>query len=342
MIVLIGNSPSSGSTLLADLLDSSRHSACGVELNLFSDRNIYSFEDYRDRGKRSSPASSIYVARNGLNFTRLYSYGLDIATFESIVARSQTVRAFAEQFACHFLALRGKDEGGVLFDKTPQNINCIPEFLASFPDSYFIHLVRNPLYVTSSLLKRFSPFIALATWLVDVAKYYKYRALDRIILVRYEDLTETPFAIAAALIEKITGRAISPAELQSGYEKNQYRKIHSKKLTTWSITDYGVVGDANRKQLTDDELTFMSVLRNMRINDKYAKLFDVAPISFVEAVDGLGYGPSVLDTLPHSSGKAMKTAADYKYLFVKWLKDVMYCDASLNTLPVYLNPLVRA
>ncbi|MEM7230910.1 MAG: sulfotransferase, partial [Planctomycetota bacterium] len=189
MIVAIGNPPSSGSTYLADLLDSLPFAVCGPELNLFAvSAHFLDWTRARENGLPNSRSAAAYVRRQRLEQWRLANYGVDRVSLNRMVSESDSFPEFCEELFRVFSTLRGKD-CRLFFEKSPQNIHCVREFLESFPDSYFVHLVRDPLYVFRSLLKRgFPPYVTMATWLIDEAQAFGVRDHERVISLRYEDL----------------------------------------------------------------------------------------------------------------------------------------------------------
>ena len=290
----------------------------------------------------SSIASSVYVTRNGTNFSRLHSYGLDRKGFDELVRGANTVQDFAESFSAYFFALRGKQENAVLFEKSPQNIDCINDFLINFRDSHFVHLVRNPLFVFSSLLRRgFPPYIALSTWLIDMAKYYKYADNERIILVKYEKLTGDPFGQARMILKEVTGIDTDETVIRKGYENNRYRQLHSKKNTAWSISEYGKVGNANIRSFTESEIELLSTLNNICVGKRYAEKFDLSPICFTEAAEKFDYQESVSQVTKPTQSIPHKTINDSIWLLRIWMKDLLQGDCTLMDIPVYLNPISR-
>ena len=102
----IGNSPSSGSTFLADLLDSTPHTACGPETNLFSINTLYRFDTFRENMKKSTACPAVYFDRNILNFNDLCAYGLNEKKLGELLDRSSTLTEFLNCFAVHYLTLR--------------------------------------------------------------------------------------------------------------------------------------------------------------------------------------------------------------------------------------------
>ena len=77
MIIAIGNSPSSGSTYLADLLDSLPYAVCGPEINLFSAKDYFAeFDKIKKQGFYSSASPAVYQTRQRLLEDKLCSWGL--------------------------------------------------------------------------------------------------------------------------------------------------------------------------------------------------------------------------------------------------------------------------
>lgn len=339
MVVLIGNSPSSGSSFLADLLDATPFSCCGEELGLFSNRRIYSFKEYQKRPFRKTYSPSLYCHSNGINISELHSYGLSREDFSRLCASATSLEDFAESFKRYVFSMRGKDPRGILFEKTPQNISCAAEFLDAFPNSYFIHLVRNPLYVYTSLLKRqFPPYLALGTWLVDMASYYKCRHHDRMILVRYEDLVKKPFKTAVDLIRQISSIELSEEDIEHGYKSNDYRRFHTYKMRSWSINEYGLWGDANRKTILPAESRDFASSFHLKIRRAYAAHYGLPEISFEQAVSDLGYADELKKYKVMTNELPQKTVKDMKKLFLKWLHDVKNGYATISSLACYVKP----
>ena len=330
--------------MLAQLLDSTRYSACGVELNLFSNSKIFNFEQFKKNIHKSSKACGIHRIRNRINFHRLHSYGLNENELNNMILAAKDLREFRDNFAARFLALRGKAEGGIVYEKTPENINCIFEFTETFRDSYFIHIVRNPLYIYPSMLKRkFPRYISLLSWFIDVAKYIKYKDHERVLLIRYEELVKNPYKIAKDILRTTANITdVSEEEIKTGYMDNPYYKLISPKLKSWNISTFAPVQDANVARFTDAHLRDMAGLLHLQIAPAYARQFDIAQISFMDAIKELGYHQSVMEQLKKFDSAARlpgKSAGDYVRLILKWEEDLRHGDADLFKLRDYLNPV---
>jgi hypothetical protein len=304
-LALIGNAPSSGSTYLADLLDSTPYSASGPELNLFSNRHLYDYPRYRSRFRIEGVASSLYVTRNRVELQDLPAFGLDLAALERLVRGCATLEEFMATFAERHLALRGKQDGGVVFEKTPQNINTLGAYLDAVPGGRFVHIVRSPVYVYASLLRRgFPPFTALYTWLVDVAAYLPWREDARIFLVRYEDLVRDPAGSVLAILEWALGRPLDfdRAAFLQAYRDNRYVRFFSDRVASWSVKQAGQVGDANRSPPDARLVGQLRAALDQRVHPEYARAFGLAAVSYRQALQELGYLAEVLDGAPARGG----------------------------------------
>lgn len=298
-LALVGNAPSSGSTFLSDLLDCSPLSASGPELNLFSNPRLYDFQDYKRVPWQPGSSASVYAARNCIYPGELPAYGLDRAGFEKLVAECDSLDMFLSRFAERYLALRGKSLAATVFEKTPQNINAISHFLAAQTNSWFVFALRNPVHVYASLLKRgFPRYIALITWLIDVAQYLPYRNHPRVITVRYEELVKEPFKVVSGILETTCGlTGLEEVAFMEQFRHNPYTQIYSGRVETWSVKDRGVVKDANRKSLSPELLADFAASLALELNPAYGRTYGFPAADFATALEQTGYTQTVTDML---------------------------------------------
>lgn len=294
MIIAIGNSPSSGSTLLADLLDALPMGVRGPELNLLAVKDHYDRFETLQSGKLPVAATGCCcVQKARLNVDRLHAYGIDEPTFHRRAAEAPDFPTFVRSFFQHFARWRQKP--ATLFsEKTPPNIHCASRFLRDFEDGRVIHVVRHPGYVYESIRRRgYSEYQARAVWPVNVAPAYALRNHPRMITVRYEDLTADPFRAVSDLGQWL-GCEVDPDQLRERYAANEYRQAHSRKAVAgWQVRETGRVADANRKPLSDEARRALDWLQGMRIGRAYARRFDLSVVRFDELVEHFGYATDV-------------------------------------------------
>lgn len=338
-VIALGNSPSSGSTFFADLLDSTNYTACGPEISLFSLEFLYDYNNFKYKLKNTSKCSAVYFERNILVYNDICEYGLSEKKIYDLANRSSSLSEFLDNFALHYLSLRGKVTTGIVYEKSPQNIHCIKKYLEN-TDNYFIHIVRNPINIYKSLLKRgILNNIALITWLIEEAQIYDYLNHERVIVVKYEDLLLSPYKITRDIIKKTSGVDVSEEEIEHNYKNNEYRKYHSVKLDSWRNTTFGVIGEDKKKTFSEEELNSLSSLKDLKVSKQYAEYFNIAEVSFIDLVKKLGYFDSYISTIGKREEKFYFTKKEKYKLLRKFTGDVKYKDASLWDMWIYLNPV---
>jgi hypothetical protein len=341
MIVAIGNPPSSGSTYLADLLDSLPFAVCGPEVNLFSARNYFTeFNKIKQKGFYSSKSPVIYQSRQKLLEDRLCSWGIDSVLLRDILNSTASFKDFCHKLFEVFADIRGK-KCKLFFEKTPQNIHCARQFLDTFDEGIFLHIVRDPLFVYKSLIKRnFPAYIAASTWLIDESSAYHLFNHSRFITIYYEKLIQDPFNTICHLLKKI-GAEYDPADLQTDYENNSYRKIASRRIKSWSITKYGVSGNANAdKAITEKDLSALKFMLTSKVSKRYAKEFNIPDVSFRDLITFHGYQYEN-DVFLSSKHQRLYDARSVKFLFKKYLNDLRYHSCKIGAFLSYLKPIDR-
>ena len=122
------------------------------------------------------------------------------------------------------------------FDKTPQNVYGLPLLAAEFPAARFLHLVRNPLNVVASLklgkvIKVTDIQGACNYWIeaVTIVRQMTPVLEDRLLEIRYEDLTSSPVANMQKVLafSDIGERADLYSAKDTHAERDQYLRILS-------------------------------------------------------------------------------------------------------------------
>lgn len=235
--ILIGGSGSSGTTLLANLLNASSSIFCGPELYLFNKKELYSrpfrytaeeFSSLVNRGlATTSMLNTVFLSRS--TFFRPYSdfsfmfnlsaYGYNHREVCELAASCHTFRDFVDSFYERSLRLAQKT---VWAEKSPTNMYCIQEFLSLYPSGRYIHVVRDGRDVVPSLMLRgHTPEAAVRRWLHDTAAGYPHRKSDRYLEIKYEDLVSHPEETMGMLFDflNISERAVTVLEKAKNNEK---------------------------------------------------------------------------------------------------------------------------
>ena len=336
-VIAVGSAPSSGSTLLADLLDSTPYTAAGPELGLFSVSHFYEeYERFQKRWFKTAKSRSLYYMRSAINKANLAAYGFNKKSFDTIVQSAGDHREFLERFALHFLSLRGKSVEGMLFEKTPQNLEYIGKNLGF--GRRFVVIVRNPAQVYLSLRKRgFAPAIALLTWFLEMARVAPYLGHPNLVLVRYEELTASPYETAADIIARCCGIKVDPGEMEAYHADNAYRIYHSQRLPTWSVQDSTKVVPS-KKRVDEESRRALATLYSLRISKKYAALLGVEEYRFEDLLELFGYKESFLEQVPKRGGERFALdGASRRFLWRKMAIDLLHGDFRPQDVAAYLG-----
>lgn len=194
--ILIGGCGSSGSTLLAELLNRNSKIFCGPELSLFNKAAIYG--NFANVKKQFMSWHNKGVLCDGFHMDSkllrsLEHFFLNTRLIEDWISESHSIDEFVYTLTEHCCRQAQKD---IFIEKSPSNVYCFGSFLDTFPNGKVIHLIRDGRDVFCSLKKRgFSDFIAGSRWLYDVNAGIAYRGNDRYLEIYYEQLVNNPSGV---------------------------------------------------------------------------------------------------------------------------------------------------
>ena len=299
----IGGSGSSGSSLLAQLLDETSAVVCGNEMSIFSKPLFY--DDFsliskrisliRKTGLSSSPyALERTVLRN------IEQYGLDKNKVYTKLRESKTFQEFVKWMADEILSIQKKT---LWVEKTPDNIYMVGSFLHGFPKAKFIHIVRDPRDVVLSLMKRgHSCESSAAIWLSSVACVYTYRNHDRLLEIRYEDLVLDTDSTMQKVFDFLQigvwkGRERKPSlDPQKRIVHNVWTNLPSEPIRSTSLKKYAKFPELNR-------------ILSWRLSDELSETLGISPFSIKDLAQLYGYDTDCNVAEPKSGLKCKKNSA---------------------------------
>ena len=246
--LLIGGCGSSGTTLLAHLLNASDSIYCGPELNLFNKLQLYinPFDYTREKFlfllKKGIPTKG-YLDTDLLaesthrrpDSTRNFMLDLDVYGYteglvSKLAAGCQDFCEFANKF---FAPCLEKEKKMMWAEKTPTNIYCVKEFLSLFSLGRYVHIVRDGRDVVPSLIKRgYKAEAAIRRWLHDTAAGFPFREHEKCLTIRYEDLVVNPVQILNKIFRFLN--VSDRAEQVIAIAQNKNLASHS--LDEWSLS----------------------------------------------------------------------------------------------------------
>ena len=185
----------SGTTLLRNVLRAHPNLASPEETHFFRWPSPFGTADYLRP-----------YTRNVLKKHRTLD-GINDEEFQEIMAESRSRKELMERYMALFIAHR-KPTATRWFDKTPQNVYGMALLWDAFPQSKFIHIVRNPVDVVASLrigrvMKVPELIGACNYWTEAVSIMNVFGASDRsrVLELRYEDYTREPLAWTGRILD---------------------------------------------------------------------------------------------------------------------------------------------
>lgn len=258
--ILIGGSGSSGSTLLATILDRHPEIACGPEMSFFNKHPIYGpyfvFQRKLPVWLKKGLSTDGYFPYYGFLLGREH-YCLT----EDLVIRwsteSNSLMGFVSLLQSHYLAHRGKT---YFAENTPSNVYCFHEFVNVFPNCRLVHIVRDGRDVVCSLRKRGFPlFQASSEWLYNTAAGFVCRTLPQYLEIRYEDLVSNPEHVIKKVCDHI-GVEFVPSMLEASTQGSS-----KSGLSSWYNSPSGPISTKSvgryRQELVGSDLAYFYHVR---------------------------------------------------------------------------------
>jgi len=192
MSILIGGSPSTGSSLLRRMLNRHTEIFCGSETSLFAKTELFTdWEEYKVRLFRPSHFGLSNAGWHnfiGLEIDEEYQWTRK--EMRQLIKTHFDFPSFVNSFYKPILEREGKCFWA---EKTPSNAFTLKVFLDTFGDGKIIHTVRHPLDIIASLVNRGkSVYDATALCLLNMSKALLCESDPRYFLLKYEDLVTQP------------------------------------------------------------------------------------------------------------------------------------------------------
>jgi hypothetical protein len=239
-VICIGGAPSSGTTLLADLLDAVPGVLCGPEFNMFCTEAAFRYDaDFKAQAiaRQFFSTNSCYAPQSRFFNTRyLEQAGLTAEQLTSMIEQSNSLAEFVTAFAQHFASFRQR-ECHVFAEKTPINVGHAQTFCRSFTNGVFVHVVRDGRAVVASLLRRgYTVWEAALIWMVQTSiGNAATRACANSLEIRFEDLVAAPFDYASRIASRVGVNAHAD-EIRVNYSSNTYRS-NLPRVESWSAAE---------------------------------------------------------------------------------------------------------
>ena len=240
--IILGNAPSTGSTLVRVLLGRHPSIAAGGELSVLDKPGLFreSSASYRRNIarwlRRGYPG--LFLGSGNDLFRHLDEYPWDRASIHEMCSEATSYPEMLSRFFArnveHFGASRW-------MEKTPANIYCFMEIRSLFPSAKFVHIVRDGRDAAVSYFRRSNdPFYAVSRWYYATLTGIQYRRWPNYYELRYEDLVEDPASELRRLCDFLD-EPYSPDLLKPSTALEE-------KLATWKSSPFEGVNKESRGQ----------------------------------------------------------------------------------------------
>lgn len=285
---MIGGSPSTGSSVLVNILNRHPELLAGPETFLFIHPKLYQvWREYRkylvQRSKLGGLKSEGWFRINGADLLDPF-YGWKAPGIAEIIETAVDFPAFADAFFSPSLRQKGASRW---VEKSPSNAICLDIFPGHFPGGKVVHTTRNPYDTIASLVSRgHSPFYATAAYLVNTAFALKAAGSDRHHLLKYEKWVLEPEAELSSLFGFL-GLAWDPEVLEPASGEKDVRMegwLHNER----GKLESGSVGRFGRLEEKDQE-AILYLVNRLRIRKDYQERHGLQVSQIADLCGHLGY-----------------------------------------------------
>ncbi|MEL6347390.1 MAG: sulfotransferase [Myxococcota bacterium] len=256
-LFLLGGCDSSGTTLVASVLDGLHDLRTGPESWLFHHRSLFTADDFPRTLygllNNGGPAISMVVDKLRVSlqpggfFPPREAYGFGTVDDEYDLWRGSPA---LEGFIAAVLSRRRGAGGGPVawIDQTPANAISAREYLTRFPRrGRFIHVLRDGRDVVSSLVRRWTreaPDHPRDTYLVggavnwswDVSQALRAQDLPGYLEVRYEAFVRDPVGQTNRILQHLGRPAVDEATFQANRARSRQRQMQWGDKPSWGAT----------------------------------------------------------------------------------------------------------
>ena len=203
MSIIIGGSPSTGSSLLRRMLNRHSQIFCGSETSILSKVPLY---NNWNRDKMSLFRSGYNGLVNaGWHHYRGYDleddYGVNESELKHIVKQASSFAEFISNWTTLVLTRSGKN---IFSEKTPSNAHTLSLYLDHISDSFAVHITRHPLDCIASLVNRGMDYYnAISVYLLNTSAALEIKNHKNARLLKYENLSQNPENTLTVLLQSV-------------------------------------------------------------------------------------------------------------------------------------------
>lgn len=334
-LTLICCSPSSGSTFLADVIDSIPGVLCGPETNLFSNREFFEkFPECQSHLQQHFSSPDWTTKRHSLFLRRtLAAYGW---TQEQVLQDYRDAKDPADWIERLFrqITLPGASDA-VWVEETPRNIFSATAVRAWIPGCRLIHLVRHPVYVYASLRQSrgLAPATAMVVLMNNYLQGFNLPQDECCHRLRYEDLVAQPESTVDGIC-RFLGLPPCGDRIHDLLRNNTFRRDFKRHAAGWSVKDFGTFRNANNPARIEAVAAELRFLRDARLQPSLLRFYGLPDMSLREITGALGYDWPVDETGPVAPPRSEHFRHHVRLFWANYRRG----DCPLSALRTYLFP----
>lgn len=279
MSILIGGSPSTGSSLLRRMLNRHPDIFCGSETSLLSKAELY--DDWTKNKTKLLKKSFFGLSDAGWqNFTGVAlaeDYPWTKKELKPILTKSDSLVKFITTF---FAKCLSENEKSLWAEKTPSNAFTFDPFLQTFgSEAKVVLTVRHPLDAISSMHNRgMTLYDSICVYLLNVAKASLLHDNTNLKIVKYEDLVSNPEMTLKSLCEFLgvafASSMLESNKLESGSASMKgWKSKETNPPNTKSIGRYNELPELSKRRL----MSGIELIRNS-LNPQLTQVRDIATL----------------------------------------------------------------
>ena len=270
MNCFIGGSGSTGSSVLANVLNRHSRLFCGPESYLYTKEQL--FDDWNTTkvkildGKIKSFPWHRY-SRVDIDHE---AFDWDRRKLRELINYSPDIFEFSEEFFGNALRAERKYHW---IEKTPSNVYCFRELEQRFPNCYLINTIRNPYDTIASLNRRgFSVYYATSLYLLNTAIGLAMKDYENHIPIVYEEMVTRPKEVISQLCMRLGVKFEQNmlAQSKSSFDEDidSWRQSESSEISPDSIG-----GFAELSRLVQEEI--ITTVNALSISPFYIKKYQI-------------------------------------------------------------------
>lgn len=187
------------------------------------------------------------------------------------------------------------------------------------------------------MLKRgFSKKSSLLNWFIEAYLFIALKKDKRVLSIKYEDFVKNPFKTSESILKKLNpSLALNETEIKNNYLNDKHRIDAIKRPESWSIENNKAIINGNKKEIDEEIKRQFSLVKNLKIHDKFAARLKFKSLTFMEIIEYFGYHTELSDLFQEYKFEDRSFA---KIDWIKALKSLRYNNFNLLDSAIIAHP----